>query len=197
MDVEKFFVDYRQEVLPIYADYVALTKVIPQQVLVEISNAFSHLSQYYNGKNSSEDKYGNLVKAHGHLVRISLDLHKMVWDEEGKLLKNWLGAGLFSALSFNLDSAELNKKYSDFLRLGAEARRHELENVGIAPEESIERYDKVCAIGAELIENIDKAKLHRLALVARFLTAKEFLSGLVLGVLSSLLAQWLWIHLAK
>ncbi len=81
MTEDDIFDLYRQRFIPVYADFVALTTIKPQQILIEQENILAHISQYLNIELSEELREENLQKAYNHMVRVTLDMHKLVWAE--------------------------------------------------------------------------------------------------------------------
>lgn len=88
MTIEEFFENYRNYFIEVYAEVVGLELVKPEQILVEESNILSHLAQSTNKKLSEEDREKNLIKAEDHLVRVALDLQKLLWASLRNQLDN-------------------------------------------------------------------------------------------------------------
>jgi len=174
---------YRNSFVPIYADFVALTAIKPEQVLIEESNILSHLVQHLNREISKELQDENLKKAENHLIRATLDLHKMVWAE----IKTRLEPFVFNEkrrLAFSVAEADVYKGYSQFLKLAKEARNYEIAHIGNSPVETILKYEAVNTIGYELLNKIDVFKAKRVKKWSYIFSTKEF----ILGVLASLCA---------
>jgi hypothetical protein len=79
MDIDKLFEFYKKEFIPAYSDLVGYIGDKPRQVLIELENVLSHLSQLFNPKVTPEEKSVNLQKANGHLLRVTLDCYKLLW----------------------------------------------------------------------------------------------------------------------
>ena len=110
MELEEIFKSYTEKVAPIYTYLVALKGKKPVQVLVEIENVFSHISQAVQGRN----KQDNLERAKNHLERLHIDLYKLLLVEVNSLFRQ-----------NNSDS------YYKFISLARIARESELESIGM------------------------------------------------------------------
>jgi len=146
MDISYFFDLYRDKFFPVYGNFVALSLKKPLQVLIEESNALSHLSQVFNSKLGKVKQKENLTKAEDHLVRAILDTQKLTWVELAKNLKMLIDDEK-KRLSFNLPEHEVINQYNDFLLKGREARNIELAHLGNDPLIAITSYDELIAIG--------------------------------------------------
>lgn len=79
MTQEDIFVLYRERFIPIYSDFVSLTAIKPKQILIEQENILAHLSQAQNPNIDTRLQQANLEKAFNHMIRVTLDMHKLVW----------------------------------------------------------------------------------------------------------------------
>ncbi len=183
MTLDKVLEFYCNSFVPIYADFVALSAIKPEQVLIEESNILSHLTQYLNNDISDDLQKENLSKAHNHLIRATLDLHKMVWAE----IKYQLEPFIFDEkkrLAFSVSESDVYQRYTQFIELAREARRFEAQNIGNNPLETIKKYEAVNTIGYTLLNKIDEFKAARVKKWNYMFSTKEF----IFGVLSSLTA---------
>jgi len=121
---------YEDKIAPAYAYLVAVTGEKPIQVLVEIENAFAHLSKSIKGVNPQE----NINKAFSHLVRLYIDLYKLLAVELKVMAEN---------RNILLDI--------NFIKYTKEAREFELNNIGNS-EETLEvgkKYSKAINIALD------------------------------------------------
>jgi len=79
MDINTVFKFYKDEFIPAYSDLVGYMGDKPQQVLIELENVLSHISQYFNPEINPEKVEINLHKAYDHLHRVTLDCYKLLW----------------------------------------------------------------------------------------------------------------------
>jgi len=130
MNIEDVFLFYEQKISPTYSFLVSITGEKPIQVLVEIENTFAHLSKSFGGENQKE----NITKAYNHLVRLYIDLHKLLVLEVKKI--------------YERKSAP---REIDFVAKIREAREFELKNIGNSNKKGIE------AVGQKYAEAINLA----------------------------------------
>lgn len=159
MTIEEFFEDYRKYFIEAYAEVVGLELVKPEQILVEESNILSHLAQSTNKKLSKDDREKNLIKAEDHLVRVALDLQKLLWASLRNQLDNLIVGSPLKLLSFNLPTEQVTNKYKDFIKGGVSTRKHEMENIGNDPLATVEKYKQVNNIAFELLDEVDITKI--------------------------------------
>ena len=181
--VDEFYEIYRTNFITVYADFVALTQTKPEQILIEESNMLSHVAQSHNPSLNKDIQDDNIKKAKNHLVRATLDLHKLVWAE----LRQRLDAFILDEnrrLCFNASEKEVLADYDKFVEKGREARRYEMESIGVDPLNSISHYEEVNKIGYDLLGKIDKGKETRIRSILHAYKTKEFW----FGVLASLVA---------
>lgn len=183
---ENLFSLYKDHFIPIYSDFVSLTATKPEQVLIEESNILSHVAQFHNKEELSEEaRNENLKKAKNHLVRASLDLHKLVWAElKGKIEPN-IKCDI-KRLCFKKDESEVLKKYSLFMKRAKEARSFEMKNIGNDPIQSVQYYEAVNQIGFELLDSLDEIKLSDVVKSInskkRTYTIKELIFSIIVSV---------------
>jgi hypothetical protein len=190
MDEKEFFEFYRNRFLKPYSDFIALAQYKPEQVLIEESNILSHLAQFFNYDLSEEIRNENLIKAKNHLIRITLDLNKLVWHHLYKNLYSLIIKDEQKRLCFNSPVEEVLKKYGKFLKEGMEARNHEMANVGNHPDDSIKHYEQVNEQGFKILDDLDQVKLESHNSWKRIIRTKEFLLGIAIS-LSAALIIWI------
>lgn len=191
MTLNKLFELYRKSFVPIYSDYVSLTATKPEQVLIEEENILSHISQSCNPSLPRELQKANLEKAQNHLVRVILDVHKLVWVETKKKLDHFV-LSRHHRPAFNIKESEVLKRYQQFHKKGRAARIHEMQNIGNNPLSSIKFYEEVNAIGNELLGELDEIKANTINNWLAIIKTKKFLLGMLTGVLASFIASFLY-----
>lgn len=183
MTEDDIFKLYRTSFIPIYSDFVSLTATKAQQILIEQENVLAHISQSQNRELSDGIRRGNLTKAYNHIVRMTLDVHKLVWAETKARLDKFV-LNNKKRLAFNLSESEVFHLYAQFINGARDARKHEMEHVGHIPESSIAMYDDVNKIGNELLGKLDDIKAASITHWSRILKTREF----IIGVSASLVA---------
>ena len=177
-----FYQLYRGRYVPVFADYVALGRVKPEQALVEESNILAHLCQQNNPALSIPVQQENLKKAYNHLVRVTLDLHKLVWVEIDRTIGPFVkDSG--ACLCFNKPRHDVLKLYANFVDLAMVARRHELEHIGNDPLSTIKLYENVNAIGVELHFALDGGKVSEFSRWKIIFKSKEFILALLTSII--------------
>ncbi len=183
MTQEEIFNLYRSRFIPIYSDFVSLKAIKPKQILIEQENILAHLSQSCNQNISISLQKENLEKAYNHMVRVILDLHKLVWAVSKERL-DFFVLNEKNRLAFNITDSKVLKLYEQFMSKAREARTYEMSHVGNNPLKSIDKYEEVNKIGNELLSKLDEIKAKTITHWSRIFKTKEFL----LGVLASLVA---------
>ena len=187
MDTEEVFEFYRTEFVPAYSDLVGYIGDKPRQMVIELENTFAHTSQYFNPELDIQDKDKNLAKAYDHLVRATLDCYKLLWVTMHEQLKHIEEDKSKRKLGLNISETEFRTKFQKIKKLAQEARRIEMTSVGLAPIAALNKYKEVVKDGYELIDTIDETKLKDIKLLERFVSTKEFIVGIITGLLSGYL----------
>lgn len=190
MDVDELFEFYKKEFIPAYSDLVGYIGDKPQQVLIELENVLSHLSQLFNPDVTPEKKSVNLQKANDHLFRVTLDCYKLLWINIHDQLKRIEGDDSVRKLGLNISEAEFTMKLQKIKKLAQEARSIEMESVGLSPMASIDKYKEVVKSGYELIDKKDNLKISEIKSLKRFISTKEFLIGILIGVFGGLISGY-------
>jgi hypothetical protein len=186
MTEDDIFDLYRKKFIPIYADFVALTTIKPQQILIEQENILAHLSQHRNKDLGDEMREENLQKAYNHMVRVTLDMHKLVWAELRAKLEPFALDGK-KRLAFNTPEHNVLNMFSDFMNHARDARHFEMKHVGNNPIGAIEKYGAANAAGNNLLAQLDDVKAATVSKWTRVFTSRDF----VIGVAASLTASGL------
>jgi hypothetical protein len=167
---------------------VGYTAGKPEQTIIELENTLAHVAQNFNPDLSSNDKKENLTKAKSHLMRLTLDCHKLLWIVIEEDLKKVYDNPLARILCTNLKSQEVESRYYEVKRLAQEARRIEAKNIGVDPLAAIDSYKQVTSKGLELLENIDNGKFLLYKSYSRIISLKrsiiECAIAFIFGVLS-------------
>lgn len=185
-----FFEWYRRRFTPVYADFVAFTQYKPQQILIEESNALAHLVQAHNPDLPEEVRKKNYEKACNHLIRATQDLHKLLWSEQKRVLDPFF-KDPNAILCLNLPHDEALRLYKEFVEAAREARRIEMENVGVDHEKVIEFWENTTRKGFELLKAVDINKKFRFK---RIIVKKEIIVSFLVGLASGLLANFVYSH---
>ncbi|MBF0465714.1 MAG: hypothetical protein HQK88_12135 [Nitrospirae bacterium] len=193
--VEKVFILYREQFLPIYADLIALQGVKPMQILIEESNFLSHLCQFYNDTLDEDTRNDNLIKSENHLIRAVIDLNKLVWASLRSKLDQLIIAQPTKRLSFNLPEEDVLNGFKQFFDRGREARKFEMQNIGNNPISCVEYYQRATRIGVELFEKVDVLKVAKINSWTAIVKTKEFLFGVAASIVATILcggAVWIF-----
>ncbi len=187
MDVEEVFEFYRTEFVPAYSDLVGYIGDKPCQMVIELENTFAHISQYFNPELDIQDKDKNLAKAYDHLVRVTLDCYKLLWVNIHEELEVIEKDESIRKLGLNISETEFLTKFQKLRKLAQEARGMEMASVGLAPIESLDKYKEVVKESYELIGAMDKNKIQEIKSLKRFVSTKEFIVGIIVGLISGYL----------
>jgi hypothetical protein len=191
MDIDELFTFYRTEFIPSYADLVGYIGDKPRQILIELENVVSHISQFFNPKVNPQEKNENLEKAYGHLLRVTLDCYKLLWVKIHEQLERIEKDKSVQKLGLNISESAFLFKLQEFRKLAREARNKEMTSVGLNPLASIDSYKEVIGVGYELIDVIDENKIKEIKSLKRFISAKEFVVGMAIGLISGLISGYL------
>lgn len=188
MTEDEVFAFYRGKFQCIYADLVALTVRKPTQVLIEIENAFTHIS---SAKAKPETAEKNFSSAKGHLMRAALDCAKILWMEQSKTVKKFTDDDALQRFCVNCPEDEFVRLLNDANKNAQEARRHEVMNVGIVPEESIDKYYYAASSMSDVIDKCDLDKLRKFEKFRLGFWFKHHLVALIIGLLSGFIVAYL------
>jgi hypothetical protein len=194
MDTEEVFEFYRTEFVPAYSDLVGYIGDKPRQMMIELENTFAHISQYFNPELNIQDKNKNLAKAYDHLIRATLDCYKLLWVTMHEQLEDIEKDESKRKLGLNISETEFRTKFQGIKKLAQEARRTEMTSVGLAPIAALNKYKKVVKDGYELIDTIDENKIQEIKSLKIFVSTKEFIIGIAIGILAGLISGYL-LHL--
>ncbi len=198
LDYSHFFRIYKEYFLPAYSDLVAYLADKPQQILIEIENTFSHIAQTYNNDISQAQREDNLKKATAHMQRISLDCYKLLWAKmKGEIDVIFQSKDLRS-FGLNMSEAEFIAKKEKFRGKVQEARKLELENVGVDPLKSLDAFGEAVSIGWEILKSIDENKIHKLKKKSAIDKIKHFFIDILMGnIVSNIIWLLLGLFIAK
>ena len=191
MDIEEVFKFYRTEFVPAYSDLVGYLGDKPRQMVIELENTFAHISQYFNPELDIQGKDENLAKAYDHLVRVTLDCYKLLWVTIHEDLRMIEKDESIRKLGLNISEAEFLTEFQKLRKLAQEARGIEMESVGLSPMKSLDKYKEVVKDGYELIDTIDETKMQEIKSLKRFVFTKEFIVGILAGLISGYLLHLL------
>ena len=183
--IEEVFLIYRTHFVPAYGDVVALSAKKPSQILVEEANILSHLAQYQNPELSDEVRQDNLTKAYNHILRATLDLHKLIWVFLKDKLETFIIKDSNKRLCFNIPEADVLNQYKQFVLQAQKARRYEIEHIGNDPLNAIAKYDDLNKTGFELYRQIDLEKVSKVQSFLQVVRTKEFLFGIITSLVAT------------
>ena len=194
-EVVSFFHD---EFIPAYSDLTGFIVDKPQEILIGIEYAFSHLMQHFNEELGIESRNKNLEKTYHHLQRATLDCYKLLWIHMDTNIAQLVDNQNKRKFCVNMMEGDLLLAYQQFRSKAQEARAIEGRNVGLDILSSITAYKAACAEGKQILLNIDEIKVNdfeKLETKAyRFVTAREFIVGLLTGLISSLIIYSIQIY---
>lgn len=187
---KEFFHVYKDFFLPSYSDLVAYLADKPSQILVEIENAFSHLAQTYNENISEKLQEENLNKATAHLQRISLDCYKLLWAEMKIEIDAIFKSHDMRSFGLNISEAEFVSKKESFASKAREARKLEIDSVGIEPLKSLNTYGEAVELGWQILKSVDPNKAYKLKKRSKLDRFKHYLLDIVLG---NIISNIVWV----
>lgn len=180
---------YRKRFIPIYSDFVSLTAIKPKQILIEQENVLAHLSQSQNPDIDSQLQDANLEKAYNHMIRVILDMHKLVWAET-KIKLDFFVLNNKNRLAFNIKESEVLKLYEQFITKARSAREYEMSHIGNNPLTSIERYEEVNVTGNELLGKLDEIKAQTITKWTRIFKTKEFFFAVLASLIAAIITYF-------
>lgn len=191
MDIAAVFNFYRSEFLSAYSDVVGTVVKKPKQVQIELENTLAHIAQYFNPKLEANEREDNAKKAHSHLQRATLDCYKILWVYiNGKL--DEIYDDRLKRASLNTSEEDFLSEYNLFKNKAREARKIELENIGIDPLAALESYKEAMNIGKKIIKNFDQNKYHKLKKLKTTAKIKDIFIALVIGFVAGLVANYIF-----
>lgn len=189
---------FHNEFIPAYSDLTGFIVDKPQEILIGIEYAFSHLMQHFDEDLETELRNKNLEKTYHHLQRATLDCYKLLWIHMDTNIAQLVDNQNKRKFCVNMVEGDLLLAYQRFRSKAQEARTIEGRNVGLDIMPSIAAYKDACAEGKRILINIDEIKANdfeKLEIKAyRFITAREFIVGLLTGLVSSLVIYAIQIY---
>ncbi|MCE5339413.1 MAG: hypothetical protein LLF90_12125 [Methanomicrobiaceae archaeon] len=197
-DIAEVVSFFNNEFIPAYSDLTGFIVNKPQEILIGIEYAFSHLMQHFNEELGTESQDKNLEKAYHHLQRATLDCYKLLWVYMNTNIVQLIDNQNKRKFCVNMVEGDLLLAYQRFRTKAQEARTIEGRNVGLDIMPSIAAYKGACIEGRKILVNIDEIKVNDLEKLEtrayRFITAKEFIVGLLTGLVSSLIIYAIQIY---
>jgi len=190
MTIDEYSDFYHNIFKPAYADLVAIIADKPQQIIFEIENSFSHLMVYLSTDSSISDELrkDNLLKAHNHLVRATIDCYKILWTTTSDFLDKILKDESQSVFSFNDSEAKILGAWKNFKQKARLARNEEMNSVGVNYLKTITLYKEAVDEGIELLEKFDYEKHKRIKRFDFINLIKKQFAGFIVGVIASIVA---------
>ncbi|HQB99240.1 MAG TPA: hypothetical protein PKX11_01645 [Methanospirillum sp.] len=175
--------------LPAYADLTGYTLEKHKAVLYSIDSANSHLMQYLSPTLEQKIREENIRKAFTHLERATLDCYKLMWLHVESDLKSLISDKEKRVLCVNMGESDLLYKYHKATNAILESRKHELQNIGINLQTTIEKYRDAIEITKKIIENIDPIALDMVDIKRRRSRWIEIIFAFIIGILSTIASQ--------
>lgn len=196
-DIAEIVSFFHNEFIPAYSDLTGFIVNKPQEILISVEYAFSHLMQHFNEDLEVEVRDKNLEKAYHHLQRATLDCYKLLWVYMNTNIARLIDDQNKRKFCVNMVEGDLLLGYQRFRAKAQEARTIEGRNVGLDVRPSITAYKSACTEGKKILMNIDEIKANDFekleAKAYRFITAKEFIVGLSTGLITSLVVYMIQI----
>ncbi len=193
MTIDEYSDFYHNLFKPAYADLVAIIADKPQQIIFEIENSFSHIMVYHSTDVDVPQniKDENLVKAHNHLVRATMDCYKILWTELSDFLDKIIEDESSRTFSFNDSEAEIMKVWKNFKEKAQIARTEEMKSVGVDYINTIKLYKEAVDEGRVLLDKFDFDKFKRVEKFNFNNLLKNHGIGFGLGIISGIIATWI------
>lgn len=185
---QEIYALYRGEFQQIYADLVSVIRSKPTQIIFEIEAAFCHIAV---AKTTPEVAEENYAKALGHIERATLDSAKMLWLEYNRRAEKFINNQNLRKFCTNTSEASFLAAYANAENLAKNARKIEISSVGVFPGKSIDAYYEAAKKFKEVFELIDAVKVKDFKTFSIKSFLKEQGTGLVIGVISGLIAGYL------
>jgi len=90
-------------------------------------------------------------------------------------------------LGLNISETEFLTKFQKLRKLAQEAIGIEMASGGLSPIESLDKYKEVVKDSYEWIGAMDKNKMQEIKSLKRFVSTKEFIVGIIAGLISGYL----------
>lgn len=187
MDVKSMYQFYREYFIPAYADLTVFTLAKYEEVMNGIHDAFFHVMQSFNDGADVSVQKDNINKAHNHMIRATLDCYKIMWVELKKQIDEVYSDSAKRAFCFSISLQDVMICYDKFQEMSRDARRIEMENVGIKQLASLDGWRGAISKGMELFDAIDWDKIDILEQNRIKWRSKEVMIGLAIGVASSVI----------
>lgn len=187
--LEDVFAVFREYFLPAYANLVGYIGDKPKEIVFELENILSHLSQCYNPQLDDSEKQLNIGKAYGHVVRVTLDCYKLLWVEINKDLEEFK-ADDGHCFKLACKESEFNENYASFKSKAQAARHKEMVSIGVSPLDSVELYREVIKDGLKLLKMIDHDKAEKFKKFNFWCTLRDHAWSLVVGFAAGILANY-------
>lgn len=178
-DVYAYFSDTFQL---IYADLVAVLGDKPSQIVLQIDVAFAHLA---SARRFPEYREDNQRKALGHLQRAALDASKLLWLTRKKEVNGFIADEDVRRFCTNCSETEFLEKYREAESLATEARRTEVQSVGVGPDAAIDLYYRAAVLFDEALGFVDAEKYSDFRRFRLKYIIRRHAVGFVTGLLAS------------
>lgn len=189
-EVYKF---YNETFKYLYADLVATIGEKSEQVSFELQACLSHLV-VAKTTTCLETATKNYDKAHGHLVRASLDCAKLIWIELRRRAKDFSSDADLMQLGHNSTMDGCYKLLKESEEFAKKARRAEVTNTGVNPEDTIILWYQSIEALNKFLDLFVASKVSSIKKVRKTKTFKDrlwdILVAFVIGMIVTLLAGY-------
>ena len=192
---EEFLQLYHDEFLPAYSDLVGFIADKPSNMLLDIENTFSHLMVHFIAHDSPQISQENLDKSYNHLIRLTLDCHKLLWVAMNKIIDDLMGDEAKRKFVVTLPEDELIRRFRNYKSSAQNARATEIANIGINPILAIHEYQRATELAMSIIENIDDMKTqyyekHRFRYWVKTQCAGILIGGIIATILVTIILKF-------
>jgi len=177
----EFISIYQEHFIPAYANVVTAYADKPQEIILELESAFTHIMTAEIGNNPAE----NMEKARGHLYRATLDCYKFMWLKITSVIDD----AYVHRDAYKSSEKELLVGYDEYKAALNAAREFELSSIGKTDRNMgvLNKWRDAVTKGKEVYDKIDVKKLNRLIKWATRNGLKFWLYSLAVCVLGGLI----------
>lgn len=204
MDDKTVFEFYKNSLMPIIGDLEIIVRSRSEQISFEIEASFSHLAvaSTTDDKTVHED---NLSKALSHLQRAALDASKMLYEHFADEVDKLLSDNLIRDYCINLSEGDVGNRLQNAKAQATEARRLEIDSVGINPTCSIDKYYETAKEYQSILKLVDHTKIHKIKkhhndlekTTSWRIFLRSNITNFIFGLMTGLSANWVFAELTS
>lgn len=169
-----------------YGELVAVTGEKPSQIIFELEAVLGHIAV---AKTTPKVADENIKASFKHMQRATLDASKMLWLYYKSQLERLASDDKIGRFCTKCSEEEFAKSLRNANKVAIDARMCELNNVGIDPVASLDRYYDAAMACKEALDKID---LEKLGSFRRFRIRHKFIDQAIaffVGVFASVVAM--------